>query len=393
MKKYIFLTFAVFGIGGTQIYVRNKLLYLQKRGFEVKVLTTEADGEIMVKELEAFAELTFPEVMNNPYLYSKNEREHILDKMCKALGEVDKDSVIESNFIQATLWGELLAQKLKIKHFILLIQEDYTLGLAPYLKYYKFKLDRGELAVNTKFALKQLFSGYCDLPENLTADLLPVCFNTVEDCQSRLPELLPKADYTIASLGRVNKPFVLPMVKELTQYAKSHKDKSFLLLFIGGSPDKNDYEDIKNTATADNLQVYITGPIFPVPYCLLKCADVFISSAGAARTSADEGFTTIVLDANDFKPMGIVGITTNDLVHRSPDSPIVPTELLLDEVLFQKKYPHTAKELSNIQPEIDTEFDRHLAYLDKSEKSLDYYDMKKIQPALKRKIIKLIYHR
>ena len=66
--------------------------------------------------------------------------------------------------------------------------------------------------------------------------------------------------------------------------------------------------------------------------------DVFISCAGAARTSSDAGYITITMDSTDFEPIGILGYTTNDNVHRNPEKPHQSTMELLEEILYQKKY-------------------------------------------------------
>ena len=144
-RTYIFLTFAVYGIGGTQIYVRNKLRFLQERGWDVSVITTEVKGSapLVVKELAPYQELIFPELLKNPNLYTKRERDKILDRLCAAIGDVSKDSVIEPNFIQVTFWGELLAQRLGIRNFVFLIQEDYRIRIKSYLDFFKYKLERG----------------------------------------------------------------------------------------------------------------------------------------------------------------------------------------------------------------------------------------------------------
>ena len=73
MKKYVFITFAAAGIGGTQIYVRNKLLFLREKGYDVTVIVTEPPGgqKVVVKELEPYVKNCFPELTINPRLYTK----------------------------------------------------------------------------------------------------------------------------------------------------------------------------------------------------------------------------------------------------------------------------------------------------------------------------------
>ncbi len=384
MKQYIFLTFAIYGIGGTQIYVRNKSNYLKEKGWDIKVITTESKGmsSVVVKELLPYQEMVFPELMKNPNLYTPKEREKILDKVCQIIGEISKDSVIEANFIQVTFWGELLAKRLGIRNFIFLIQEDYEIRIKNYLKFFKYKFERGEFAVNTKYALKKLFQGFFEIPDGIDAYLSAVCHNTVEDCETSLVEALPKSDFTIASIGRINKPFVAPMLEKLTTYAKQHSNNTFLFLFIGGSPEQEDSDRLyRMVDQVTNIKILITGPIFPIPLKLMCKVDAYVASAGSAKTSADAGFPTIAIDANDYEPIGIVGYTTDDIVHRKPDKEIVPLKELLDDILYEKKYQNIPIKISEVEKELTGEFDKHMAYLEGANQIMQYYNIAKIRPA------------
>ena len=277
MKKYVILTFAVAGIGGTQIYVRNKILFLRSLGWDVTVICTETGDDVVVKELIPYKGHSMPELIKNPFLFSKTQRNEIFGRMRSWIGDGYDETVIETNIMPATTWGEMLAEQIGAKHFIFLIQEDYSLSDIRYMKFFDFKYQRGELAANTKYALKQLFDGYREIPDSQCGELLAVCYNVVEECESEHDLGIAQADYHIGSIGRLNKPFVLPMVKDVVTFARSHTDKTMQLVFFGGSPVQNDYDDIYAAATgASNLSVYITGPIFPVPRHLLKKMDVFV---------------------------------------------------------------------------------------------------------------------
>ena len=385
MKKYIFMIFAVFGIGGTQIYVRNKLNFLKKQGWDVCVITTESPGKdgVVVKELLPYQNAVFPELMNNPNLYTKKEREAIINRLCTVIGDITPESVIESNFIQVTFWGELLAKRFGIRHFVFLIQEDYRIRIKNYLEFFKFKYDRGELAVNTKQALKILFDGYCSISKRQNAFLDAFCHNAVEDCVDIYTPSLPKADFVIGSAGRVNKPFVLPMIRQITEFAMQHPKDTFLIVFMGGSPEKKDYEDIyEEISCTENLNVYITGPIFPIPFSLMKYADAYVSSAGSARMSAEMGFTTIAMDGMDYLPIGIVGKTTNDTIHRPVGQKVVPLDDLLEQVLYGGKYTNQPYLNPQIEEDIQKSLYAHFEFLKKADESLEYYDISKIKPAL-----------
>lgn len=381
MKKYVFFTFAIFGIGGTQIYVRNKILYMQKLGWETVVVSTEPGEKVLVKELCPYTKGVFPQLLKNPYLYTKQERNFILNELSSYIGNSADEIVIESNFMGITPWGELLAERLKAQHFIFLIQENYSIKSRKYLEFFEFKYKRGELAVNTRCALKQLFEGYREISNDKTCDLAAVCSNVVEDCESNIESNLENADFYIGSIGRINKPFVLPMVEEISRYAKKHSDHTFQLVLFGGSPEVEDINRIlEKEKESDNLYIYITGPIFPIPRQVIKKMDVFIASAGAAKTSSDEGCLTIAIDANDFQAMGILGCTTNDIIHRSFKDINYTTEQLLDQILYEKKY-------FNVHPKVDIEssdymiaFEKHELYRSSATKDKSYYPVKIMAP-------------
>ena len=381
MKKYIFLTFAISGIGGTQIYVRNKIIFMQKQGWDVLVISTEPGDDICVKELQPYRDYIMPELMQNPFLYSKCQRLNMLYKMMTFVGGNCENIIIESNFMQISLWGELLAKKMEAKHFVYLIQEDYKMISRKYLDFFNFKYERGELAGNTKYALKQLFKGYRHIPKDKTGELTAVCYNTIEECESTFDEYIEKVDFHIGSIGRVNKPFVNQMVEDLIEFSKLHKGDTFQLVMFGGSPDKKDLEEIYfKVKDIENLSVFITGPIFPIPKTILDKMDAFISSAGAARTSSDAGYITITIDANDFEPIGILGYTTNDNVHRNPEIPHKTTINLLDEILYKKKFQKITPDVKMSSADFMEVFKTHLAYIQESKREKVYYNIKLLSP-------------
>ena len=384
MKKYVFLTFAVAGIGGTQIFVRNKLLFLRRQGYQVTVITTEPGRyeDICVEELRPHFGFITPELIKNPYLYGRKSREDILSRLSHHIDPQNGDEItIESNFIAVTLWGELLARKLHARHCIFLIQEDYRLPFPKWLRFFAFKYRRGELAANTPHALSKLFKGFLDIPAGKNGALTAYCSNVVEACDSRFTPMIDGADFYIGSIGRLNKPFVLPMIGDVVEYAGRHPDKRFLLVLFGGSPESSDVDAVtEKCAASPNLHLVVTGPIFPVPKHLIEKMDVFISSAGAAATSADLGRPTIVIDAHDFEPIGVLHHTTEEMVHRDPALPHPSTGALLDEILVGKKYPPQASRLQDEPAVMERCFQEHMTYFGQADAELKYYPVWKVAP-------------
>lgn len=233
-----------------------------------------AGTDILVQEMNPYQKGVFPELMRNPYLYTGRRRKAIIERVIKYIYEFASPSdeiVIESNFMAITPWAELVAEKLKAKNFIFLIQEDYEIKSRKYLDFFHYKYLRGEFAVNTPQALSILFKDSNLYKVRYGEYLHAFCSNVVEDCDSVLSANLPDSDFNIGSIGRINKPFVLPTVRSLTAFIKRHPEKTFNLVLFGGSPFYEDIEAInKETENIPNLHTIITGPIFPIPLCDLK---------------------------------------------------------------------------------------------------------------------------
>ena len=389
MKKYVFLTFAVHGIGGTQIYIRNKLIFLKKYGWDVNVITSELGNNIMVKELAPYANDIVPEIAKNPGLCSKRERENALQRMIEIVGKSSDIIFIETNFMGATPWGEMLAERLKAHHLILLIQENYNLKAPKYQKFFAWKYDRNELVGNTPNAIPQLLNGYRNVSLEISPVLIPYCHNVIEDVKSpELEKLIFDADIHIGSIGRLNKPFVLPMVKKLEKFVSKYPEKKFQLILFGGSDNNQDIKNIQSYQR-NNFQIAITGPIFPIPLYLIQKMDIFIASAGAARTSYEAGGITIAIDANDFEPIGILGRDTQKVISRDVNSPRYSLEELLTQVLFSNT---NFKKPKVVQKDIDAEFMKHLEFLSNMDKQHIYYNIRKIWPSFLSRLIYRLNH-
>ena len=117
--------------------------------------------------------------------------------------------------------------------------------------------------------------------------------------------------------------------------------------------------------------------------------DVFISSAGAARTSADAGYITITIDANDFEPIGILGYTTNDNVHRNPAVPHPSTAELLHRILIEKEFSKSAPTVALSSADFMESFKTLMECLERSCSDKQYYDINKLRP----KRISILLHR
>jgi hypothetical protein len=103
--------------------------------------------------------------------------------------------------------------------------------------------------------------------------------------------------------------------------------------------------------------------------------DVFISSSGSCRVSSQQNKLTISIDADDYKPIGIIGITTKNGVFRDGE-PEVELSDLLQEILIDQKYKPSM--IKGEKPLSIVDYSDHLEFIDKSDKKKEYYNFKLI---------------
>lgn len=64
----------------------------------------------------------------------------------------------------------------------------------------------------------------------------PFCSNVIDE-NDEINIDLKRADYTILSIGRLDKPYIQTLLNELICFIGLHPQTRFNLIFIGGSAD------------------------------------------------------------------------------------------------------------------------------------------------------------
>ncbi len=373
MKKYIFLIPQIGNIGGGQLYLRNKILYLQSKGWIVDFVYSYNDN-VIINELKGKG-IKNLYISYSSYLFSKRRIIRVVDQLYNIVYSPSiNDYVIESTCLQQSLWGEMLASKLGAKHIIYLLQENNILVDKNWLDFYKFKYERRELVGIQRTSLLKLFQG-SSYNINSSYWLNAYCTNVVDSYKHELVDIInsKKYDFKVGCISRLDKPFLRHALLDFLNYCKEHPEKKFLLLVIGGAAEdekrvKSDFYSIYNNQS--NVEMIITGNMFPISRSLIRMCDVFFSSAGSAEITKNEGIPTISYDANDYKPIGIFGYTTNNTIYRS-NEPEVDLSSLLNEILFAKRY---VKDLVDL-PNNELSFQDHLDFIENSEKNKMYFNI------------------
>lgn len=379
MKKYIILARSIINIGGEEIYNRNKYVYL-KKNYDTALVSTSS-GRVYINDLKPLSDNYINELVNEPFYYSSKQRSKILNKLIKKcdLKESYEEIIIECHTVKLSLWGELLAKEIGGRSFCLLTEDRFPVLSSSTSEFFKYKLNRHELAGINKASLQLLFSNTYKVSDQQRYFLPFCCTNSIEPLKSNLS--VNKSDYdivlgTITRLEKVCVPFILDNVLE---FAKQNKDKKILFLYFGGSYDqKLEKQVIQKMSVYDNLTFILTGILFPIPQVDVESVDLFINVAGAATATMRYGSPTLTFELETGKPLGIYGVTTTSCQYKKAEDKECPWKTINDALssILIKKDLSITEIRSKLEKQIVTvDFSKHDLFIDEGcSFSKNYFD-------------------
>lgn len=377
MKKiYVFFASSICNMGGQEQYLNNKTRRLLADGFEV-YLFSYRQGHVLLDGLQQFKKYVNPILRLEPYLYRSKDVVACLEWLHNLVNPQKDDILyVESNVAPQAEWGELFAQKVGAKHIVIDLQEqhDYSSNLKCFLKY---KYDRGELfGITTKSISQILGSGYSD-DKAKSSYIHAECGGVIQEIEHPLVEIFERKNVNIGSIGRLDKPYVMPMIKEIVSFAKKHCENSIGLLLIGGGSKERLNEIQKEISLAKNISLFITGYLCPIPGKLVKKIDCFVSSAGSAIETMRYGIPTIACSMNTCKPLGILDYTIDRVTMEEPET-YPEMQSLLEDVLFNNFCStHSTLGKRECRRDYQEEYRRQMSFFDYKNDFL-YYDVSKI---------------
>lgn len=381
-KYYIILQPSIRSMGGEEMYTRNKIVSARDEGYEPVVFHSGiGGGRVYIDELMPFDNYEFTSFRYEPCIVTSFRKKLLIRKIKNILNDYDKDSIIESHEILVAEWGEWVASQLGIKHFAYMLLEHNTLLFKPLYDFFRFKYDRHELAGIVNSTIPDMFQNFC---EDVLGYKLPAyCDNVYDNIPCPDAFKLGVADFTIGSIGRTNKKYVQPMIDAIIRFVSNHPDKSFNILYVGGSMDKQSEKIVQERLSSMlNAELTFTGMQFPLSIGMIRQMDVCIASAGSCVTSNNCGIPTICLDGNDSKAIGIFKVTTNNSLFRNDNEPPIEIEYLLEEVLINKCCPKKDEIIS-----VEVDFSSHWDFIKQMSKTKDYFDIGQIHYPFKRRLI------
>jgi len=364
MKKYIILTPTLGNMGGAQMYAANKCTYLENHGWEVNVFYYQ-DFPIKIKSLEKHKSNLIPDFSYGFYFIPPKRRRKILDQI-KACVTNDDNVIVETHLLSLAYWGELVAEQVCGLHIINFLEEEVPVFNDRQLAFFEFKLKNWEFMNAQEMSLRRVFKKKFK-KEFLQFEhqIVFMCTNVVDESDDTQYNF-KVSDYSILSIGRLDKPYVITLVEELKRFVEEYSQNTFNLIFVGGS--NSGKEEIlipKKFQKNDNVTVYMLGYTFPVPLSIIRKADVGIASSNSILITADQGIPTIAVDMYDYNSLGVYGHTTWNKFLRT-DELVTPVSALLKDVLIEKMYPKREPSLASYTDAMEIEFEKELAFLKKS---------------------------
>lgn len=376
MKKYVILTPEIGNMGGAQMYVENKVKYLCKNGWEVQVFYYIYGENLKLPTLRQYKDNYIHDFVYAYYYVPKFKRESILKTIADKVGNAD-EIVVESQLLTLSFWGELIAEKLGGIHIVNFLEEHVPSFSEKEYAFFSYKVKRWEFMNASQWSLKRVFK------EKLTDEILRYQHQTSFQCANVVDDKIvykgnfAKCDYTILSIGRLDKNYIMPMVDEIQRFAKQYIGKRINVIFVGGSLDGSKEKEItEKLCGLRNLHCYVLGYMFPVPADILKLADVAIACANSVLVTANYGIPTICVDMNDSYGIGVYNYTTMNKFARR-EEPKIEISSLLADVLIEGRYPKTAP-VDITFNNMDEGFDRQMYFVEKSKDNVGYFDLDSI---------------
>lgn len=394
-KKYILICGIANIISGAPIYYKNKIDYLEDKKWNVTVLPINS-GTVYINGFEKYNHKNFEFLQYYPFVFNKKKIDEYLQILSDFVLKNDQydfeDIVIETGTDYTAYWGELLAEKINAKHIVVFLDENNAFVNENTYEFFKFKYMRKELACISHQSLSGIFGKYFDLLDENAHVLTACCSNSVGNVVSPLKDSIPKGDYVIGSIGRLEKGYVVNIIDSVINFAKMHHEKNFVMCFIGGSDNSEVINQIKKSfSNVGNIKLYITGFLWPIPKDVFECFDVFISGAGSANVSANMDVPTIRMDVINNKPLGII----NDVLNET-DFTLTNEASIEDyfDYLLLKGNSVCIKNRITIEEQhkwINECFDDHITFLNNSTKNKNYFDTSNLIGNDKKRILKVFF--
>ncbi|MBQ8780987.1 MAG: hypothetical protein IJZ72_04885 [Oscillospiraceae bacterium] len=390
----------IYGVGGWQTYISNKLKLMKENGWDVYAISND-----LVKMKGDM--LPFLETYKNnridafSFTYVSELKKALVDETCSRVKEMinfnDGDEVIvEATVLYLFLWAEYLAQSMNGRSICVETSNRFAKYCNETLDFFHFKAQRGELLFMSKTGLREVFDGYIEYPEIDNNSVGALTQDEYADDGKDYKAMLKtdEYDYVIGTLGWLDKGYYKILIDEVIKFCNAHTDKKVQFIVIGNSLKGNiekEYE--QKAADIPNLKLSLMGAIAPVPSNLIKLFDVSVASYGCASIIDKLGVTTISMHDPEYIPLGILSYTIikapfNARINFDKTIYDMLSDILIDKLcdrMEKKPFP---------TPEVEQQKKTHLERIASLPEKIEHYDVMKLKCTnanLKHKIKVMFY--
>lgn len=393
MKKYIFFTYQIHRIGGTQMVVAGKAAYLEKHGWEVYVFTSgKSCGKSQISTLTKYiAGCGFKELSDRPYKMSDQNRDQLLNKMVDILRideTIENEIIIESHYDVAAYWAELLAERIHARHFFFLCNEKYRDCVGRFyeenLDFFYFKYIRHEMFAETAAknqTFERLFNGHrgvtrspITIPDGVEMikeqDAIQDVENPIVDSN-----IFTDADFSIAYISRTEKQYFLPICQGVVEFAQKYRDQTIQFVIVGNFVYNHVLESMNSIFDkVSNVKIVKLGALVPIPKNLFKKLDLVISGGQTAIFCAYENVPVIIANAETDKTSGCLYYDTEDFLYGCDNTPINYVDAI-EHVLIDRAYDNRTQNLPERYP-ADWHYEKALELQRANQFPLEYFTEK-----------------
>lgn len=322
---YVFVYGSISDVGGRQLYLLNKSKFLKENGWQPLIITSD-DSNIMIGELKSIVTLVVPEI-EVPFLFlRKKSRDSLIKNICNFINVNKSDLcmknrvIVESQEINQSFWGEVIAEKFKTINFTYVIGWPMLIKLERfYYDYYKHKQLRNELIGVAEPTLKIMFEGIDDINLNqntffnIPFNVKEIVRNNVNSEINKYKYSITNCDYVITTISRLSKPYINVLIKDIIKLSHEFSDKKFALIIVGDDINAKfmeyyRYKYSEYINSNNKVKLIFTGYIRPLTKDIFEVTDIFVGMGTAVINAVSQGCPSICVDPRGSTSSGIFGI-------------------------------------------------------------------------------------
>lgn len=293
------------GIGGAQLYILRKAHFLDKKGFEVYIISANTKN-IKFEEFLNYKFLEIKEMLFSPTLFFKKKKEKIMNDILHFVNYTECDEImIESHQINPALWAEMFAEKLEVTNLIYCIGPIYS-KRKIYRQFFDKKLCYDELlGCHESFIPDTFGRGYHNNYFNIPFDK-----NEIEIVKKNNKNKDNDYDLKILTISRIEKTYIKQSILDLIDFSRLNPKLRIKYDLILSKDKGEEYEYLVKIVENDkpiNLVINLKGPVTKLTSDLFEDYTLFIGMGTSVLNAVSMGLPSLVVDYRNNKYYGFFG--------------------------------------------------------------------------------------